>query len=194
MKLNHHLREILASLLPKSPSFDSNHRRYYPSERHSFQSVFNFHIFYIIIDREICTCTMVFLCLIIQIKSWNFSILIFSIIQYLQNKSQKLSRVCWYILGWSHLEINKTIYHQNTFLLYPGNHCNEKLKSIWKSSKFLPYFAIIIFHIIDGAAFWNVKLYNLHTCNLYYTTTKPCHMLELDNNGTYKIWIKVFQI
>lgn len=185
MKLNH-LREILASLLPKSPSFDSNHRRYYPSERHSFQSVFNFHIFYII-DREICKCTMFFLCLIIQIKSWNFSIFIFSIIQYLQNKSQKLSRVCRYVLGWSHLEINKTIYHQNTFLLYPGNHCNEKLKSIWKSSKFLPYFAIIIFHIIDGAAFWNVKLYNLHTCNLYYTTTKPCHMLELDNNGTHKI-------
>lgn len=119
-------RNSCLSMLPKSPSFESNHRRYYPSERHSFQSVFNFHIFYII-DREICTCTMFFLCLIIQIKSWNFSILIFSIIQYLQNKSQKLSRVCRYVLGWSHLEINKTIYHQNTFLLYPGNHCNENL-------------------------------------------------------------------
>lgn len=73
-------------------------------------------------------------------KSWNFSILIFSIIQYLQNKSQKLSRVCRYVLGWSHLEINKTIYHQNTFLLYPGNHCNEKLKSIWKSSNVFTIF------------------------------------------------------
>lgn len=134
MKLNHHLREILASLLPKSPSFDSNHRRYYPSERHSFQSVFNFHIFYII-DREICTCTMFFLCLIIQIKSWNFSILIFSIIQYLQNKSQKLSRVCWYILGWSHLEINKTIFIKIRF-----SYTNEKLKSIWKSSKVFTIF------------------------------------------------------
>lgn len=52
---------------------------------------------------------------------------------------------------------------------------------------FLLYFVIIIFYIIDGVVFWNVKLYNLYICNLYYIIIKLCYMFELDNNGIYKI-------
>lgn len=73
------------------------------------------------------------------------------------------------------------------FFLYFGNYCNEKLKFIWKLLKFLLYFVIIIFYIIDGVVFWNVKLYNLYICNLYYIIIKLCYMFELDNNGIYKI-------